>query len=81
MGHELLQQIAKVTGGAYYPATDKESLERGLHSVLDALEKSKIYEASGSTRYDEWYARFFLPGALLGLLGLGLRSSRLQGAP
>jgi Ca-activated chloride channel family protein len=78
---DLLQQIAKVTGGAYYPATDKESLERGLHSVLDALEKSKIYEASGSTRYDEWYARFFLPAALLGLLGLGLRSSRLQGAP
>jgi Ca-activated chloride channel family protein len=78
---ELLQQIAKVTGGAYYPATDKESLERGLHAVLDALEKSKIYEASGSTRYDEWYGRFFIPAALLGLLGLGLRSSRLQGAP
>jgi Ca-activated chloride channel family protein len=78
---ELLQQIAKVTGGAYYPATDKGSLERGLHAVLDALEKSKIYEASGSTRYDEWYARLFLPAALLGLLGLGLRSSRLQGAP
>jgi Ca-activated chloride channel family protein len=78
---ELLQQIAKVTGGAYYPATDKESLESGLHAVLDSLEKSKIYEAGGSTRYDEWYARFFLPAALFGLLGLALRSSRLQGAP
>lgn len=78
---ELLQQIAKATGGAYYPATDKESLESGLHAVLDSLEKSKIYEASGTTRYDEWYARFFLPAALLGLLGLALRSSRLQGAP
>ena len=78
---ELLQQIAKVTGGAYYPATDKETLESGLHAVLDSLEKSKIYEAGGSTRYDEWYARFFLPAALFGLLGLLLRSSRLSGAP
>ncbi len=78
---ELLQQIAKVTGGAYYPATDKESLESGLHAVLDSLEKSKIYEAGGTTPYDEWYARCFLPAALLGLLGLSLRSSRLQGAP
>ena len=70
-----------MTGGAYYPATDKESLENGLRAVLDSLEKSKIYEAAGSTRYDEWYARFFLPAALFGLLGLALRSSRLQGAP
>ena len=78
---ELLQDIAKTTGGAFYAATDKESLESGLHAVLDSLEKSKIYEAGGSTRYDEWYARFFVPAALLGLLGLVLRSSRLQGAP
>lgn len=78
---ELLQQIANVTSGAFYPATDKESLESGLHAVLDSLEKSKIYDAGGSTRYDEWYARFFLPAALCGLLGLGLRSTRLSGAP
>lgn len=78
---ELLQQIARLTGGAYYPATDRESLERGLNAVLDSLEKSKIYEASGSTRYDEWYARFFLLAALLGLAGAGLRSTRLMGAP
>lgn len=78
---ELLQQIANLTGGAFYRATDKESLESGLRSVLDALEKSKIYEASGSTHYDEWAGRFFLPGALLGLLALALRAGRLSGAP
>jgi Ca-activated chloride channel family protein len=78
---DLLQQIAKVTGGAYYPATDRESLERGLNAVLDSLQKSKIYEASGTAHYDEWYGRFFLPAALLALLGLGLRSTRLAGAP
>jgi Ca-activated chloride channel family protein len=78
---ELLKQIASVTGGAYYPATNKESLENGLRMVLDSLQKSKIYDASGSTHYDEWYGRFFLPAALFGLAGLLLRSSRLAGAP
>ncbi|HEY2030215.1 MAG TPA: VWA domain-containing protein [Myxococcales bacterium] len=78
---ELLQQIAAVTSGSYYPATDKASLESGLRAVLDSLQKSKIYEASGSAHYDEWYARFFLPAALLLLLSLGLRSTRLLGAP
>jgi len=78
---ELLQQIAKVTGGTYYAATDKESLEHGLSAVLDSLEKSKIYDAGGTTRYDEWYARFFVPAALFGLIGVALRGTRMQGAP
>jgi len=78
---DLLQQIAKLTGGSYYAATDKESLEKGLSDVLDSLEKSKIYDAAGSTRYDEWYARFFVPAAFFGLLGVALRGTRMQGAP
>ena len=78
---DLLQQIASVTGGTFSAATDKESLERGLLAVLDSLEKSKIYDAGGSARYDEWYARFFLPAALFGLMGVVLRGTRLQGAP
>lgn len=78
---DLLQQIAQLTGGTHYAATDRESLESGLRSVLDKLEKSKIYEASGRQSYDEWYAKLFLPAALFGLLGLVLRSTRLSGAP
>ena len=78
---ELLQQIAKVTGGAYYRPPTRSRWRAGLHAVLDSLEKSKIYEAGASAPYDEWYARFFLPAALCGLLGLGLRSTRLSGAP
>ena len=78
---ELLQQIASTTGGAAYQATDRETLERGLSQVLDSLEKSKIYEAGGSTHYDEWYGRMFLPAAMLGLFGLALRATRLGGAP
>jgi Ca-activated chloride channel family protein len=78
---ELLQQIASNTGGAAYQATDRETLERGLSQVLDSLEKSKIYEAGGTAHYDEWYARMFLPAAMLGLFGLALRVTRLGGAP
>jgi Ca-activated chloride channel family protein len=78
---ELLQQIASTTGGAAYQATDRETLERGLSQVLDSLEKSKIYEAGGTAHYDEWYARMFLPAAMLGLFGLALRATRLGGAP
>jgi len=78
---ELLQQIAKITGGEYFRAIDRESLERGLQATLDRLEKSKLYEAGGRTHYDEWYARFFLPAALLGLFGLLLRATRLAGVP
>ena len=78
---ELLQEIAQTTNGAYYAATDRQSLEGGLQGVLDKLEKSKLYEAGGRVHYEEWYARLFLPAALLGLVGLLLRSTRLSGAP
>ena len=82
-GRTLYEQveIEQITGGAAYQATDRETLERGLAEVLGSLEKSKIYEAGGSTQYDEWYARLFLPAAMLGLCGLALRATRLGGAP
>ena len=78
---ELLQEIANTTGGAFYAATDRETLERGLSQVLGALQKSKMYETGGSTQYDEWYAKLFAPAALLALLGLVLRATRMVGAP
>ncbi len=78
---DLLQQIAKVTDGVYHSATDRKSLEQGLGAVLDQLEKSKIYEAGASARFDELYARFLGPAALLLLAGLILRMTRMLGAP
>lgn len=77
----LLQDIAKTTGGAFYAATDRDTLVNGLAQVLGSLEKSKIYESSGSTQYDEWYARLLVPAALLAAAGLLLRATRLGGAP
>jgi Ca-activated chloride channel family protein len=78
---ELLQEIAKTTGGAFYAATDRESLASGLAQVLGALEKSKIYESGASGQYDELYASLLAPAVLLGALALLLRATRMLGAP
>src|SRR5204862_349714 len=73
---ELLEGIAKTTGGGAYQATDRATLESGLAQVLDSLEKSKIYEASAAPSYDEWAARLFLPAAFCALFDV-LRGDRV----
>lgn len=78
---QLLETIAKTTGATSYSAGDRASLEAHLKAVLDTLEKSRIYEASGAPQFDEWATRFYAPAALLGLLALLLRSTRMLGAP
>ena len=59
-----LEGIASLTGGRYFRATDRESLER-VYEEIDALETTEI-EMTSFTRYGEL---FHLPlGAGLGLL-------------
>lgn len=69
---ELLQQISSTTGGEYYRATDRTSLERGLQKVLDAMERSKLMEGGASANYREdyhaWLMWAFLAAALEALL-------------
>ena len=61
---EALEGIASLTGGRYFRATDRESLER-VYEEIDALETTEI-EMTSFTRYGEL---FHLPlGAGLGLL-------------
>jgi Ca-activated chloride channel family protein len=52
---QLLQTMAKETGGEFYRATDKESLKQGLQKVLDSLERSKIMEGGAAANYKELY--------------------------
>lgn len=77
----LLQDIAKVTGGIFHSAIDRQTLEQDLANVLDSLERSKIFESSGATRYDEWYAQAFMLAVLFALGAVLLRGTRLAGAP
>lgn len=78
---QLLETISRTTGGVSYSAIDRQSLENNIKAVLDTLEKSKIYEAGAAPQFDEWATRFYAPAALLGLLALLLRATRLSGAP
>ena len=69
---EALDEMASLTGGRYFRATDRESLER-VYEEIDALETTEI-EMTSFTRYGEL---FHLPlAAGLGLLLLELALGR-----
>lgn len=65
---EMLKQIANMTGGAYFRATDTESLKE-IYNNIDQLEKSEIDEVI-YTDYTDLYPRFLLPAILLFILAL-----------
>lgn len=76
---EALEEMASLTGGRYFRATDRQSLER-VYAEIDALETTEI-EMTSFTRYGEL---FHLPlGAGLGLLLLEVALGRtvLRRAP
>ncbi|MEM7138053.1 MAG: VWA domain-containing protein [Myxococcota bacterium] len=62
---ELLDAMAKKTGGEFFAVNDREGLERSFHEILDALEKSEIEDAG--RMYTELFPAFVAP-ALLFLL-------------
>jgi Ca-activated chloride channel family protein len=75
----MLQNIANMTGGQYFRATNKEKL-RNIYQEIDEMEKTKIEVKEYSKRSEE-----FLPFALiaLGLLlfELVLRNTILRNLP
>ena len=68
---ETLQETASLTGGKYFRAADRESLER-IYAEIDALETTEI-EVEQFTRYGELFhvPLFFGMGFLLLEFGLG----------
>jgi Ca-activated chloride channel family protein len=77
----LLQQIAKLTGGEYYRATDAEELKSGLQHVLDSLEKSKLVEGGATANYTEAFSPFLALAFLLAAAELLLRATWLKVFP
>lgn len=75
----LLSQIANITGGKYFRATDNESLKK-IYSEIDQMEKTKFEVMSYTQRPEE-----FLPlaeiAALLLLLELIFRNTLLRTIP
>ena len=75
----LLKKIAAQTGGQYFRATDKESLQT-IYQQIDRLEKSEI-EVVTRTRYQEFFVYFILGALFFLALDIILRYTFLRTFP
>jgi Ca-activated chloride channel family protein len=76
---KLLEEIASMTGGTPYLATDTAALAQRFQKILEDLQKSRI--ADRGTLFTELYRRFLLAAFALLLLELALRLTRFQRIP
>ena len=76
---KLLEEIASMTGGTPYLATDTRALAERFQKILEDLQKSRIHDRG--TLYKELYRRFLLAAFALLLLETGLRLTRFQRIP
>lgn len=76
---KMLTEIAKITGGLYFRATDTESLER-IYEQIDALEKTET-EVKHYTEYNELFPYFILPAFGLLILEIALANTRFRKVP
>jgi Ca-activated chloride channel family protein len=74
-----MKHVAEVTGGAFYRATDTQSL-RDVYSVIDRSEKTTRTLNAYAT-HDERFAWLAAPGLLLLLGELGLSATRFRRIP
>jgi Ca-activated chloride channel family protein len=74
-----LEKIAQITGGLYYRATDRPSLER-IFQDIGKLEKTKI-EVKTYTHYNERYHDFLIPSLILVFICTLLGHTRLAKIP
>jgi Ca-activated chloride channel family protein len=70
----LLRDIASLTGGRYFRATDASGLRR-IYEIIDELVKSPV-RVRRTVEYREWYLPFLLAGAALFLLEVLFRATR-----
>ena len=76
---KTLGNIAEVTGGRYFRATDKESL-RNIYSEIDKLERTKL-NVQQYQEYEELYQLFALLAILFLMIELLLRYTVLRRIP
>ncbi|MDX9770021.1 MAG: VWA domain-containing protein [Tenuifilaceae bacterium] len=76
---DVLKQIADITGGQYFRATDGKGLAR-VYEQIDELEKTKI-EVIETTRKSEEFLRFALLALLMLTLDIVLRTTVLRSVP
>ena len=76
---KLLEQIASMTGGTPYLATDTRALAERFQNILEDLEKSRIKDRG--ILYAELYQRFLQGAFVLLLLEITLRLTRFRRLP
>lgn len=74
-----LTQVADMTGGKYYRATDNRKL-KAIYKEIDQLERTKI-EVTAYKRYSELYGGWLLAGLLAVLVEVGLYVTVLRKNP
>ncbi|MDR1371244.1 MAG: VWA domain-containing protein [Dysgonamonadaceae bacterium] len=74
-----LTQIAQITGGQYFRATDNKTL-KGIYTEIDQLEKTKISVQTYNKKTEE-FAIFAMASLLFLLLELLLRYTLLRNIP
>jgi len=74
-----MKQVAELTGGKFYRATDMRSL-RDVYADIDQFEKT-TRTVTTLTQHDERYASFAMPGLFLLLAELGLSATRFRRVP
>jgi Ca-activated chloride channel family protein len=75
----VLKKIADVTGGQYFRATDKSSLER-IYQEIGEMEKTKI-EVKEFTRYRELFPNLLILALLAITLEIVLANTRFRKIP
>jgi len=76
---ETLKSIAQISGGRYFRATDRSSLET-IYREIDQLEKTEI-EVTEFTRYSEWFHYPLAFALVLLLCEIIFRNSWLRKLP
>ncbi|MBI5516424.1 MAG: VWA domain-containing protein [Deltaproteobacteria bacterium] len=76
---QLLEEIARSTDGQFFRAVNRDALVQTFHTILDALERSKIADAG--VRYGELYPSLCLVALATLLLEVLLSSTRLRRFP
>ncbi len=76
---DVLQQVASITGGKYFRATDQESLEK-IFNEIDKLEKTRI-EVKEYTRYTELFMNWMWAALAVLVLEMVLANTRFRKLP
>ena len=76
---DVLTEIADMTGGKYFRATDNEKL-KAIYEEIDQLEKTKIEVREYSKKQDEYFWFAVIAGILL-ILELALKNTIFRNIP